>query len=224
MKKLLSLVMLFAPLATRAQGELGIAVGSSYLIGAPKNVDVLTRGTAIYAYSMRFKIKGAWSAQPWLQLSNSRYIMDGVFSKTHNQYAFGLSPDSFKQSYLTLYSVRVPLMIRYNFSTYNNPMRPQVIKENSFAFGPYVDYIVSAKQQYKIGERKFKEDAMIENKLTWGVTAEITALRGKRNGGSGFSASLGMAYQLSEYLSQAHSYKPLLVYVRLGMGGIKRKN
>lgn len=223
MKKLLVLLFLF-PVITYAQGDLSLGIGANYLTQLPKNVDALTKTTAFYQYSRRMPIKGAWSFHPGLGFTTTRYIMDGMFSKPNAQYTFGLSPDSFKQSYLQLYSVRMPLLVRYVFSSYNNPRKPERVKEASVAFGPYIDYIFSAKQYYKIGAQKHKENALIENKLTFGLAAEVTALRGSRNAGDGFSLSLGMMYQLSEYLSEGNSFRPLLVYIRLGMGGVKKKH
>lgn len=221
MKKLL-LCLFLLPVIAYAQGEISVSIGGNYLIQMPKNVDALTKTTTLFQYSLRVPVKGAWSFHPALGFTSTRYIMDGIFSKQNGDYSFGLSPDSFKQSYLQLYSVRMPLLARYVLSSYNNPRKPERVRESSVAFGPYIDYIFSAKQYYKIREQKYKENALIENKLTFGLAAEVTALKGNRNAGDGFSLSLGMMYQLSEYLSGKNSFKPLLLYLRIGMGGVKK--
>lgn len=222
MKKLLLICILF-PTISFAQGDISIAIGGTYLTQKPKNVDALTRSTSMLYYSYRIPLKSNWSFHPALGFTSTRYIMDGIFTKQNNKYSFGLSPDNYKLSYLQIYSARMPLLARYTFSTYNHPKYPDRVKENSVAFGGYVDYMFITKQYYKIGEKKYKEDAMIENKLTFGIAVELTALRGKKTVG-GVSLSYGAMYQLSNYLSGGKSFKPLTLYIKLGFGGIKRKH
>jgi hypothetical protein len=139
--------------------------------------------------------------------------MDGIFSKTNSQYYFGISPGNYKQSSLHVYSARIPVYARYVFSSNSKRLR-----ESAVSLGPYGEYIFSAKEKYKIDDKKYTENALIQNKMTFGVALEITALRGNKSGTQAVSLSYGVSYQLSEYISGRSSFKPLQVYLRLGLG------
>lgn len=219
MKKTIIFPILLLALATvnvSAQTEVGFGLNGLYATQRPSNVDVISANGAFFSVTHSFSIKKNWKIEPQLLLGGSKIIMDGIFSKqATNSYEFVVTPPDYKQSLLQMYEIKIPVILKYGFMKDKDG--------DPFAFigvGPYANYIAFAQQRYKIGDQNFKEKAPIQNRFQFGFSAELSLY-----GNGLFSKSknpvslhVGALYQLTDYLKDNTSFKPIMPYVRIGIG------
>lgn len=216
-RNLLLFVFLAINIYAKAQTEIGLSIAGYYATQRPANVDIIGSGGGIISIAHSFKLKKDWTVQPQLQINGGRYIMDGIFTKSPtNSYSFDVTPINYKQSVLTMYSFKVPVFLRYTIlrdeSKYSMPLV-------SIGLGPYGEYLFSAQQKYKIGIENFKEKAPIQNKFQYGIAMDL-GIYGKaiKKNFSNLSFHFGIHYQLSDYLKDNTSFKPIVGYLGLGIG------
>lgn len=209
-KTLLSTIFSICCLSAFCQYEVGISIGSALVTHKPKNVNTQS-SLAISGYIHReFHFATKFIFEPGLSLSANRIFIDGNFSKGPNgQTVFGMTPSNYKQSRLDLTSVRVPLLIKYQL--FANSKGEGI----SFGIGPYFEYLLSAKQSYKIDAVNFTQQAPLDNRLHMGIAVDF-GTSGKVFGNNRFGFGAGIQYQFTNYLENNSSFKPLLLYTRIG--------
>ena len=105
----------------------------------------------------------------------------------------------------------MPVLLKYGISENNS---------KPFAFigiGPYFEYMINPTQSYKIGIESHTMRPPIQNKLNYGFAAELS-LYSKLTNKTPFSFNAGFTYQISDYLTNASSFKPFAPYLRIGIG------
>jgi hypothetical protein len=208
MKRLFLLPLLLLPAIAFAQGELSAGLLSNYATHRPAGIDVVSSIGGTFGYGRSFQVKNSWTVFAQVQFSASTYIMDGLFKEDSTGSRFDVTPDDYKQSSLTMYSFKLPVLMRYCMLSTDKGAA-------FFAVGPYIDYVFSAKQKYKVGSENHLENAPIDNRFNYGLSAEMTISKGSKRR---MSLSYGLSYQLSEFLSNRTSFKPLSPYLRIGIG------
>jgi hypothetical protein len=164
----------------------------------------------VYFQYKGFALNKRVAVFPQLSLTSRRYIMDGQFIKGNNQkYQFINTPPDYKQSVLSMNSVRLPIFLKYVL-VQDKEQQPRIY----IGIGPYAEYFFRTQQRYKIGDKNFKENIHLDKKLQGGLSAELSSYRKNK---SGVSLHVGVQYQLSEYLNSFSSFKPLLIYCKLGV-------
>lgn len=137
----------------------------------------------------------------------SRHIADGYFTKNNGQYNFSITPANYKQHELMLNYLNFPVLYKYRW-----------LNTSSVSIGPYAGFLLGCKSKYKIGTDKFDADAPIENKFRWGLQGEWEVFNFHRaNDKSAAVFGMGIQYQLSNYLKDSRSFKPLFGYVKIGI-------
>jgi hypothetical protein len=199
-----------------------IGAFQGFVIEKPTTVDVVSaNGIAMIGTGYPKRLNNKWVIEPFLYLTSMRYNMDGMFSKTDRVYSFDVTPDNYKQSYLSLYSIKLPVLFKYDLFDLHNGVR----KGNaSVGLGPYAEYFFHNVQRYKIADKNYREKASIENQFNYGLAAEVTVASGPKATSEFYSFSFGLSYQMSEYLKSSPSFKTLILYIRLGIGTMEERD
>lgn len=215
MKKVFIALVSLIGLTANAQTQIGVGFNGMYATQKPANIDVISAGGASFYVSHAFKMKNNWIIEPQLSFSGSKMIMDGIFTKSaSNDYEFKTAPHNYKLSQMNMYQLRVPVLLKYGIfkDTEGSPF-------GYIGVGPYIDYVLSAQQSFKIGNENFKEAAPIQNRMQFGLSVELS-LYGKglfSNQSNPYSLHIGTSYQLTDYLKDNTSFKSVMPYIKLGI-------
>lgn len=158
-------------------------------------------------FNYHLQLSGKHYVTVGIGYENNRHIMDGLFSKNNNQYAFSITPAIFKQHELILQYLQFPVLYKYRW-----------LNTSSISIGPYAGLLIDSKSKYKIGSGKFDGEAPLQNKLRWGLQAECELLSvsdAKSKTGSVFG--IGLQYQFSKHLQDSRSFKPFFLYFKVGI-------
>jgi len=211
MKKVLLLFfpLLFSSFAF-AQYEFGFGLGSSMLVKKPADVDVQSALNVTGYIQREFGLSHSLIFEPRLSFLAGRYFVDGIFSKPANgETVFSKMPDTYKQNRLTITSIRIPLFLKYEF--FKNDHGEGI----AIGAGPYFEYVTSIRQLYKLNNNNYSDPALIDNHFQAGLGIDFgTSGKFVKSNRLGFGG--GMQYQLTDYLHNNPSFKPLIFYLRLG--------
>jgi hypothetical protein len=142
-----------------------------------------------------------------LGFESNRHIVDGFFIKSVGQYNFSITPPNYKQHEMSLNFLNVPILYKYRW-----------LNTSSVSIGPYAGYLISSNSKYKIDIDKFEADAPVEIKFRWGLQGEwevFNFYNTKHKTGS--VLGMGVQYQISNYLDEGRSFKPLFAYFKFGI-------
>lgn len=137
----------------------------------------------------------------------NRHIADGFFFKNSNgQFGFGITQPAWKQHELKMQYIDIPVLYKYRW-----------LNTSAVSVGPFVGWLIDAKNEYKMLTSHFKGDVPVENKFRWGLRTEVEIMSFNNNARGGSNFSFGFQYQLSDYLKDAKSFKPFFGYVKFGI-------
>jgi hypothetical protein len=188
--------------------QLNAYLGASYLTNLRSEMDqqYASNSQVTVNYNIRLGKKPKYISIG-AGLEESHTLVDGMFTRNNDKYTFELTPNNFKQNKIDMYAVHVPVM----FKAVN-------WKGTATSLGVYVNYIVSAKDRYKIGTEKFKMDAPIQNKWSSGLKMDQEFLLFGKDNKCKLTPVIGygLQYQVTSYLQGERSFKPLTGYIKLG--------
>jgi len=208
---LLLVIILSYSLAGFSQYEIGVGLGSALITNKPHNVDLQSSFNGFFYVHREFRLSPRLIFEPTLNLASARYFMDGSFKEDANgKISFGITPTNYKQNRLSFTSIKMPLLLKYEW--FSNSSGEGI----SIGIGPYLEYLVTAKQQFKIDETNYSENAPIDDRFHAGLAFDFgtsgAVLKKNRLGFGG-----GLQYQLTNYLKNNNpSFKPLVFYLRVG--------
>jgi hypothetical protein len=219
MKYYLSLILIFLYRLSFAQEipekvypkfSLTAQAGFSKMTGLPKNIDEqMSFGSSIRLhYNLQLtKNKKPFYLTSGIGYERYRYITDGMFNRNNEGYFFVPTPNDYKQHEIDMQFLHVPLLFKF-----------VPFHESATSIGFYGNYLLKAKSKYKIGADKFSAEAPVENKFQFGLAfdQEFILFSNKQKKTSpvlGFGAN----YQLSKFISDNRSFKPLSGYVKIGI-------
>jgi len=222
MKGVLILILVFSSLRGYTQYDMTIGYFQSFLITKPKEVSAINNSIgAIAGVGYTKVLSNKCNLQSQAQYQRNKLIMDGMFVKNNGQYSFTVTPENYKQSYLTTNSFKIPIMFNYKFFEGKSKIKRRAL---FWGLGTYAEYFFYNTQHYKINNKHFKEIAPIQNKLNYGMQAELLIVTAPKSTTEFFSVIVGASYQASEYLRSQSSFKALQVYIRLGLGNTEDRS
>ena len=167
-KTLLLFITLFPSIIGFSQTEIGVSFGSSLATKKPGNVDVQSSFNAFFYIHREIQLAPKLILEPTFNLGSSTYFIDGNFSQDANgKNMFGITPSNYKQNRLNLISIRIPLLLKYEI------FWSQSGEGVSIGAGPYLEYLISKKQLFKIDETNYSQKAPIDNSLLGGVAFDF---------------------------------------------------
>ncbi|MBZ0098753.1 MAG: hypothetical protein K8F30_06695, partial [Taibaiella sp.] len=115
------------------------------------------------------------------------------------------------QSTLTTVHVMMPIMASLRLADNGKGSRMD------FNLGGYLDYFISGKQKHKVGITHIQDKVTIDSRLNGGIGYELALAYGSKiKFLESVFFSVAMYYQLSQYLDNGKSYKPLMSCLQLG--------
>jgi hypothetical protein len=209
-KTLLAVFPLLLSFFAYAQYEVGFGLGSSMLVKKPADVDVQSALNVTGYIQREFRFSPKFIFEPRLSFISGRYFVDGTFSKNANgETVFSKMPDTYKQNRLQITSIRVPLFLKYEF--FKNHRGEGI----AIGAGPYFEYVTSVRQIYKLSNNNYSDPALINNRFQAGLGIDF-GTSGKVVKSNRLAFGGGIQYQLTEYLDNNPSFKPLIFHLRLG--------
>ena len=201
----------FSQLSTTISGDyprfsITTGIGTIAMTGLPSGIDQQTSLGVKFDFTYNFKISGQHYLSLGLDYETSNQVVDGYFTKENGQYGFSITPPNYKQHELRMQYLNMPVLYKYRW-----------LNTSAVSIGPFIGYLIDAESRYKISSKKYKNDALIENKFRWGLQFEaeflnLSTLKNK----TGVSFAFGCQYQLSNYLNDSRSFKPFFPYLKLG--------
>lgn len=216
MKRIFFFTLIVCPIFGYAQLDIGFSAGATKLRALSKDVTTLsTKEIGLYL-SKDINFDGI-SFNPQLNILTATYIMDGIFYNG-NENSFGTTPLNSKQSKIDFYLLRIPL--------YFKALLMGIKEENKYStisFGPTIDYVILAKQEYKINNAIKKENASLDYKFNTGLAFEINMYTPMFKNKL-FVFGTGFNYSLTDYLKENKSFKPMSFFFKFGLSMLKQKN
>ncbi len=205
------LAILCIPFKGWSQNEIGVSLGGAILTEKPSNIDVQSSFAGTLYGQKEFRFRNRMIIQPTLYVQVSEYIMDGHFEKSPSEKAnFQITPSNYKQHEMSITSLRGNLFVKYQI--FSNASGEGI----SIGLGSYIEYLMSKKQLFKIDQSNYSENAPIDNSILWGISLDFgTSGVVQKSNRVGFGA--GLHYQLSNYLEENPSFKPIIFYIRVGL-------
>ncbi|MFT4061977.1 MAG: outer membrane beta-barrel protein [Edaphocola sp.] len=214
MNRILPFLFILSLTSAKAQTELKALFASSIPTRMPANITVQSSSGAMAGLSHSLTLDNAkdWHIQADILFTYNRYIMDGMFSNS-NGYEFSGTPSNFKQNELNFYSFRLPVLLKYSLLRADDSNNPLV----TVGVGPYVEYVFASNQKYKADNQLHKNSIAIQNPVQYGLGFDMGIYGNKLSNRWGkLSLHTGIQYQISDYLKDAQSFKPIMGYVGLG--------
>ena len=180
-------------------------IGFVKMTGLPKGIDEqISTAPQILLNANIHLAKRRHYLSVGLGYEGSRYVADGMFTKSGDQYNFQLTPANIKQNEIQMHYLHFPVLYRGVYG-----------KRASTAFGPYAGYLLNAEHQFKTGTDKQESDAHVENKFRMGLVLDAEFILG---GSRSLKPVLGygLQYQLTRHLKDQRSFKPLVGYIKIG--------
>jgi len=139
--------------------------------------------------------------------TNYRYISDGHFAGVNGSQLFQITPPDYKSNEIQLNYIEFPL--QYSFIALDGI---------AVSFGPYVGYLIGAKQLYKIGDNRFTKTFQLDEKLQGGLVFDTRVILFPRGR---FLVNpfvgIGGGYQFTNHLKERPSFQPLRAYISFGL-------
>lgn len=212
MKKLVSLLCFcICSAGSFAQNEIGVMIGAARPTGRPEHVDYLSSSASGLSYARRIPAASDIAIKTGLMIYSTTYVMDGMFTDTGSMRRFDLTPGNYKQTTLTTANIMLPLMGSFRLVDNGKGSRMD------FNIGGYFDYLLTAKQKHKVGTAHIQEKATVDNRLNGGLGYEMVfGFGSKMKIIESVFFSMGVYYQVTEYLDDGKSFKPLMSCLQLG--------
>ncbi|MBW7913958.1 MAG: outer membrane beta-barrel protein [Taibaiella sp.] len=212
MKKLVSIICFcLGSVVSFAQNEIGVMIGAARPTGRPANVDYLSSSASGFSYSRRIGLADNIAIKTGLMIYSNTYVMDGMFTDTGGMRRFALTPGTYKQTTLTTANIMLPLMGSFRLLDNGKGSRMD------FNIGGYFDYLLTAKQKHKVGTAHIQDKATVDNRLNGGLGYEMVfAFGSKIKIIESVLFSMGVYYQVTEYLDDGKSFKPLMSCLQVG--------
>ncbi|MFT4062815.1 MAG: outer membrane beta-barrel protein [Edaphocola sp.] len=180
----------------------------------PANITVQSGSGAVagLSHSLTLDNEKDWHVRADILFTYNGYIMDGMFANG-NGYEFSGTPSNFKQNELNFYSFRLPVLLKYSLLKSEGANAPLV----TLGVGPYVEYVFASNQKYKADNQIHKNSISIQNPVQYGLGFDMGIYGNKlsdRRWGK-LSMHTGIQYQISDYLKNVQSFKPIMGYVGL---------
>ena len=214
--KYLLLFTLFVSFKSNAQIEVGSSFGGVKLTSITKDVNVLSSVQSGLYVSKDFSLGPTFSLNTQVNINTSTLICDGIFY-AENPKRFGITPANSKQSKMEFTTIRVPIYIQALLEGYK-----ETGKYSTISIGPTVEFVLAAKQQAKINGNTVKENASIDRKINLGIGMEMGMYK-KISKNKLFKFGYGINYNLTDYLKQNKSFKPLSLIFKIGIAFNKVK-
>lgn len=212
MKKVISLICFcISSAGSFAQNEIGVMIGAARPTGRVANVDYLSSSASGFSYARRIPVAPDIAIKTGLMIYSNRYVMDGMFTDTGSVRRFDLTPGNYKQTTLTVANIMMPLMASLRLADNSKGSRMD------FNIGGYFDYLLTAKQKHKVSTAHIQDKATVDNRLNGGIGYEMAfAFGSKMKFIESMFFSMGMYYQVTEYLDDGKSFKPLMSCLQVG--------
>jgi hypothetical protein len=213
MKKIVSIVCFcMSSTVSFGQNEIGVMIGAARPTGKPANVDYLSSSSSGFSYSRRIGLADNIAVKTGLMVYSTSYVMDGMFTDTGSERRFRLTPGNYKQTTLTTVNIMMPLMGSFRMLDNGKGSRMD------FNIGGYFDYFISGKQKHKVGTIHIQDKATVDNRLNGGLGYELVLAYGSKiKFIESMFFSVGMYYQVTEYLEDGKSFKPLMSCLQVGV-------
>lgn len=218
MRQALFIIMMMYGTLCHAQNEIGSMLGSAYPIGKPSDVDMLSSFAGGLYYTREFRLSEDVGFMTGATIYSTTYIMDGYFVRDSGNTDFRVTPDNYKQSSLTLVGAKVPLLFNFTMLKNEDGSRAQL------RTGVYLDYLAYSEHQYKTGTINNQAPLAIDNRFQSGLNEEMSLSTAFGQKKMQLVLACGMYYQLTQYLDDNSSFRPLQFYFKLGFGWGSRKN
>lgn len=193
------------------QIELGASLGVPRLTNKPTNVDMQSSISISTYFKKEISLKRNWIVEPGLIIMNSKVFTDGHFAKTPTgKLSFQTIPADYQQNVLQLTSVSLPVLFKYQ--AFSN----QAGEGISVGLGPYIEYTADVRQAYKQGGVNKTEKVSLDNRFQSGLVFDF-GTSGKVLKKNRFGFGVGLQYQVTNYLMDKSSFKPLIPYLRFGI-------
>jgi len=187
--------------------QITTGIGLLGMTGLPSGIDQQVSIGAKLDANYNFQISGKHYLTLGIGFETNGHIVDGYFTKDDDHYNFSITPSNYKQHEITLNYLHFPILYKYRW-----------LNTSSVSIGPYAGFLLDSKSKYKIGSAKFDADAPIENEFRWGLQGEWEVFNFyKAKDKSAIVFGMGAQYQISNYLKDVRSFKPLFAYVKLGI-------
>ena len=212
MKKIVSIICFcLCSAGALAQNEIGVMIGAARPTGRPANVDFLSGSGSGFSYARRIGLTDNIAVKTGLMVYSNSYVMDGMFTDTGSVRMFQLTPGNYKQSTLTTVNIMMPIMASLRLVDNGKGSRMD------FNLGGYLDYFISGKQKHKVGITHIQDKVSIDNMLNGGIGYELALAYGSRiKFIESVFFSMALYYQLTQYLDNGKSYKPLMSCLQVG--------
>lgn len=212
MKKLVSIVCCcICPVISFAQNEIGVMIGAARPTGRPADVDYLSSSGSGFSYSRRIGLADNIAVKTGLMIYSNTYVMDGMFTDTGSARKFGLTPGNYKQTTLTMNNIMLPIMASLRLADNGKGSRMDI------NLGGYIDYFISGKQKHKVGTTHIQDKVTVDNRLNGGIGYELALAYGSKiKFLESVFFSVAMYYQMTQYLDNGKSFKPLMSSLQVG--------
>lgn len=194
-----------------AQNEIGVMIGAASPTGRPANVDYLSSSSSGFSYARYIPVAPDIAFKTGLIVYANTYVMDGMFTDTGSARRFELTPGNYKQTTVTMANIMLPLL--GSFSLLDNGKGSRM----DISIGGYADYLLAAKQKHKVGTTHIQDKATVDNRLNGGFAFEMLLAYGSKiKPFKSMFFSMGIYYQMTEYLDDGRSFKPLMSCLQVG--------
>jgi len=210
------LLILFLPIGsvaltqeTSSGFEINLDFGKTLYASKNVNLNTDVSPNIAVAFKRNLRFGNGIIITSGFSYNSSRYIHDGYFYNLQGQRGFAQMPNSYKLNSLQVDMLGIPILFRkVIFQNENNGGL-------ALGIGPTFSYVTNLKHRYQVNETKYLERFTLDKRVFTSLGFDVSTTPKKEKSSPIFG--FGINYQVTHFLSDVSSYRPVQVYFRTGI-------